>query len=219
LKKTLFLIIAALLVIGLALPGCGGTTPSQQQEEEEEEPEGLTIQIAIVGPMGFIQGDNMWYGAEMAVDELAAETVAGRPLTIELDQVDAQEMSPPSALYPKEQVENAIANGADFIVGGFRTEATIQEVEAAMDAEKMMFVCGSATGDILKQVNDDYDRYKYLFRGIPMNETFLFMANIAMCGMVGYAYMSAVQSADPSVVRVAFLAEDLLWTQAPRAAV
>jgi hypothetical protein len=83
----------------------------------------------------------------------------------------------------------------------------------------MMFVCGSATGDILKQVNDDYDRYKYLFRGIPMNETFLFMANIAMCGMVGYAYMSAVQSADPSVVRVAFLAEDLLWTQAPRAAV
>jgi hypothetical protein len=83
----------------------------------------------------------------------------------------------------------------------------------------MMFVCGSATGDILKQVNDDYDRYKYLFRGIPMNETFLFMANIAMCGMVGYAYMSAVQSADPSVVRVAFLAEDLTWTLGPRAAV
>jgi branched-chain amino acid transport system substrate-binding protein len=219
LKKTLFLIIAALLVIGLALPGCGGTTPSQQQEEEEEEPEGLTIQIAIVGPMGFIQGDNMWYGAEMAVDELGAETVAGRPLTIELMQVDAQEMSPPSADYPGQQVDNAIANGADFIVGGFRTEATIGEVEAAMDAETMMFVCGSATGDILKQVNDDYDRYKYLFRGIPMNETFLFMANIAMCGMVGYAYMSAVQSADPSVVRVAFLAEDLTWTVSPRAAV
>ena len=60
LKKILFLIMASLLVLALALPGCGGT--GQQEEEEEEEEQGLTIQIAIVGPMGFIQGDNMWYG-------------------------------------------------------------------------------------------------------------------------------------------------------------
>ena len=216
-KKILFLIMASLLVLALALPGCGGT--GQQEEEEEEEEQGLTIQIAIVGPMGFIQGDNMWYGAEMAVDELGTATVAGRPLTIELMKVDAQEMSPPSAGYPGQQVENAIANGADFIVGGFRTEATISEVEAAMDAETMMFVCGSATGDILKQVNDDYDRYKYLFRGIPMNESFLFIATITMLGMVGHTYMEAIQSADPSVVKVAFLAEDLEWTVVPRATV
>ena len=213
-KKILFLIIATLLVLGLVLPGCGGAG-----EQEEEEEEGLTIQIAITGPMGYVQGDHMWYGAEMAADELGTATVAGRELTIELMKVDTQEISPPSANYPAQQVENAIANGADFVVGGFRTEGTIGEVEAAMDAETMFFVCGSATGSILKQVNDDYDRYKYLFRGIPMNETFLFIATITMLGMVGHTYMAAVQSADPSIIRVAFLAEDLEWTVVPRATV
>jgi len=216
LKKILFLIIATLLVLGLVLPGCGGVA---EQEEEEEEEEGLTIQIAITGPMGYIQGDNMWWGAEMAVDEIGTVTVAGRELTIELMKVDTQEISPPSANYPGQQVENAIDNGADFVIGGFRTEGTIQEVEAAMDGETMMFICGSATASILEQVNEDYDRYKYLFRAQPLNEIFLFMDCITMLGMVGYTYMGAVQSADPSVVRVAFLAEDLEWTVVPRASV
>jgi branched-chain amino acid transport system substrate-binding protein len=220
LKKYLFLIMTALLVLALLLPGLScAPAGEQQEEEEEEEEEGLTVQIAIVGPMGYIQGDNMWYGAEMAVDELGALTVAGRELNIELMQVDTQEISPPSANYPAQQVENAIANGADFVIGGFRTEGTIQEVEAAMDAETMFIICGSATGSILEQVNDDYDRYKYLFRGQPLNEIFLFMDCIAMMGMVGYTYMGAVQSEDPSVVRVAFLAEDLEWTVSPRASV
>ena len=218
-KKYLFLIMTALLVLALLLPGLSCAPTGEQQEEEEEEEEGLTIQIAIVGPMGYVQGDHMWYGAELAVDDIGTVNVAGRPLTIELMKVDTQEISPPSANYPAQQVENAIANGADFVIGGFRTEGTIGEVEAAMDAQTMFFVDGSATASILEQVNDDYDRYKYLFRAMPNNESFLFLATITMMAMVGHTYMGAIGTADTSVVKVAFLAEDLEWTVYPRAVV
>jgi branched-chain amino acid transport system substrate-binding protein len=213
LKRVIFLTIGILLVLGLVLPGCGTVVPPTEEK-------GLTVKIAIAGPMGYIQGDNMWYGAEMAVDELGTQPLpGGRNLTIQLMKVDTQEINPPSANYPGQQVTNAISNGADFVIGGFRTEGTIQEVEAAMDAQTMMFICGSATGSILAQVNQNYDRYKYLFRSQPLNESFLFIDCVMMLGMLGSGYLAAIHSTNTSLVRVAFVAEDLEWTVSPRAVV
>jgi len=211
LKRVVFLIIGTLLVLGLVLPGCGTVVPPPAKAN-------LTVKVAIVGPMGYIQGDNMWWGAQMA--ELGPVTIAGgRNLTIELMKVDTQEINPPSANYPGQQVTNAISSGADFVIGGFRTEGTIQEVEAAMAAQKMMFICGSATGSILAQVNTNYDKYKYLFRSQPLNDTFLFINCVMMLGMLGSGYLAAIHSTNTSLVRVAFLAEDLDWTVTPRAIV
>ena len=215
-KRIVFLIIASLLVIGLALPGCGGNGEEGPVTYAFEDD---TINIAIAGPMDYIQGIDMMLGAEMVVAELGNPAIAGRNLTINLMQVDTKEIVPPSSNFPELQVESAIVNGADFVIGGFRTEATSGEIEAAMDAKTMYFICGSATTDLLAQVNANYEKYKYLFRCQPVNDTFLFVDCIMMMGMVGYTYLEAISSPNTTDVRVAFLAENLLWTAAPREAV
>jgi len=223
LKKIVFLIIASLLVIGLVLPGCEGETTEGPVTYTFEDD---TINICIAGPMGYLQGDDMMRGAEMAVDELGTVSIAGESLTINLMETDTHEINPSFPDQPKNQVENAIANGADFVIGGFRTEGTAKEVEAAMDADTMMFICGSATAAILEQVNDNYDKYKYLFRAQPLNEVFLFINCIMMMANVGFGLVNGPLGAGgygvfntTQDIRVAFLAEDLIWTESPRESV
>lgn len=220
-KRIVFLIIATLLVIGLVLPGCDGGNGEPKSYTFTD----AKIKIAIAGPMTYVQGEHMKWGAELARDEINAlpgkVTIGGTVHTIELVVVDTKEIAPPSTGYPAIQLENAIAvQGAHFAVGGFRTEATFGMVEKAMDNETLMFICGSATGDVLKLVNQNPTRYQYLFRGTPINEIFLLNNNMMMLGMAGYAINGAILQATFGALnvtpRVAFLAENLLWTVQPR---
>ena len=223
-KRIVFLIIAALLVLGIVLPGCGGTTPPPAGPVTYNFTGGV-IKIAIAGPMDYIQGKNMWSGAQLAVNLTGPVNVGGVNHTIQLIKVDTKEIAPPWGTYPAEQVENAISvQGAHFVMGGFRTEATAGMVNKAMDLKKMFFVSGSATGTILKQVNDNYPKYKYLFRATPINENFLFLNTMSMLAMVGGVingtlYAGSGGNLTLAQPRVAFLAEDLLWTQTPLATV
>ena len=218
-KRIVFLIIATLLVIGLVLPGCG-----------EPEPEGpvtytfpdKVIKIAIAGPMEYIQGEHMLAGAQLARDEInvAGVDIGGETHTIQLVTVETKEIAQPYPGYSAQQVENAITvQGANFVMGGFRTEATGPMIETAMDEKAMFFIAGSATGSLMQQVNQNYDKYKYLFRATPINETFLFLNCIVMLGMVGSGVMTALNTTNSQDVNVAFLAEDLLWTATPIASV
>ena len=216
-KRIVFLIIATLLVIGLVLPGCGG---NGEEPEVLYTFEGGVIKIAIAGPMEYIQGEHMMAGAELAAAEInvGGVDIGGETHTISLIEVETKEIAQPFPGYSAQQVENAITvQGADFVMGGFRTEATGPMIEAAMDEKTMFFVAGSATGSLLEQVNDNYAKYKYLFRATPINESFLFLNTMAMLGMVGYTLMSeaVLNTTDPADIRVAFVAEDLLWTQVP----
>ena len=225
LKKIVFLIIASLLVLGLVLPGCAGdggngVVPGPVTYEFPSQ----VIKIAIAGPMDYVQGRHMYDGAELAKNTTTV-TITGQAHTIQLIKVDTKEIAPPWGTYPAEQVENAITvQGANFVFGGFRTESTAGEVNKAMDYKKMFFVSGSATGDILKQVNNNYAKYKYLFRTTPINETFLFVNTMCMLAMIGHVVNATIYAMSGGNVtlaqpRVAFFAEDLLWTQVPLATV
>jgi branched-chain amino acid transport system substrate-binding protein len=223
LKRIIFLIIASLMVLGLILPGCGTTTPPAETGPVTYNFTGGVIKIAIAGPMTYIQGTNMYAGALLALNTMGTVNISGVAHTVQLIKVDTKEIAPPWGTYPAEQVENAISvQGAHFVMGGFRTEATAGMVNKAMDLKKMFFVAGSATGDILKQVNNNYAKYKYLFRATPINESFLFLNTMSMMGQIGatingtlMAYTGGNQTR--STPRVAFFAEDLLWTAVPLA--
>ena len=223
-KRIVFLIIATLLVIGLVLPGCGGGTTEPKSYTFTD----AKIKVAIAGPMTYVQGEHMKWGAELAQDEINAlpgkVTIDGTAHTIELVVVDTKEISPPTPAYPGIQLENAITvQGAHFALGGFRTESTFGMVETAMDNETLMFICGSATGDVLKLVNQNPTRYKYLFRGTPINEIFLLNNNMMMLAMAGMYINGAILTGTGGALnvtpRVAFLAENLLWTAVPRGAI
>jgi len=151
------LLIVCLVAVAL-IPGC--------QPTPEE-----TIKIGVIGPMTFIQGEQHWYGAKMAADEIneAGGIVVGNvTMPIELVKIDSNEMlSVPDA---KMAMEKAVTvDKVDFLVGGFRTEAVLPMQDVAMDNHKIFLGCGAADSILNERVAEDYDKYKYWFRVTPVN--------------------------------------------------
>ena len=214
-KRIIFLIIATVLVIGLVLPGCGNGNGAAEVIYTFTD---AKIDIAIAGPMDYVQGEDMWAGAQLALTETPSVLIGGVSHTLNLIQVETKEIDQPWPGYSAQQIENAITvQGADFVIGGFRTEATIGMIEKAMDNKKIMVICGSATGAMMEQVNDNYAKYKYLFRGTPINELWLLNNNVAILQMVGGGVMTALNTSDTTDVKVSIVSEDLKWTEKPLA--
>ncbi len=127
------------------------------------------IRIAVVGPMGFLQGENHWRGAQLARDEINAAggiAVGDTKRPIELIQIETNEML--SVSDATNAMERAITrNRADFLIGGFRSEAVLAMQDVAMDYKKIFLGVGAAHSELGTRVQDDYDTYKYWFRVAP----------------------------------------------------
>src|SRR3982751_6453813 len=172
-----------------------------------------TVKIAILGPMAFAQGENHWAGAEMARDEInkAGGISAGnKKLKIELIRVDSNEMqSVPDAT---NAMERAITREkADFVVGGFRSEAVLAMQEVAMDYKKIFLGCGAADAKLGANVEKNYDRYKYWFRVAPLNSPGLGKTLFAVLGSIAGQVRADLKKEKP---KVAILAEKVIWTEA-----
>ena len=220
-KKIVFLIIATLLVLGLVLPGCGGTPYVRVRPVVAGE-----ITIGVIGPMDDIQGEHHWAGAEMAVAEIGGAMVGTTNYTLKLKKINSNEVhGPPGDGY---SALLAAVREVDVVVGGFRTEAVYSYREVAMDEEVLFFNCGAATESLQHSVVDDYSRYQYWFKATPYNETFLVTSLLKMTagaakglrdglvsagGAVNVAYRltEAGTLGDPHVLRIAIVAESLSW--------
>ena len=176
-----------------------------------------TIKIAIAGPLDYIQGEHMRYGAEIARNEINAlpnkVNVAGTPHAIELIIVDTDEIDNPAEAGDK--VEQAVTvQEAQFVIGGFRTEAVWDMLDVAADNETIMFITGAATRALIGDtVVVDYEKYKYIFRGTPINDVFLVNNVVHKLAMVGFTAQQvlASQGATVTTPRVAIFAEELTW--------
>jgi branched-chain amino acid transport system substrate-binding protein len=215
-KRIIFLIIASLLVVGLVLSGCNGDGDGNGEPPAFDE----YIKFAIVGPTDYIQGEHMMWGAEVARDEIndaGGIDVNGDAYGVELIEVDSDEIDNPAEAGDK--VRHAITVlGADFVIGGFRTEAVWDMVEAAVESEKIMFIQSAATTALIEDtVVADYDTYKYIFRsGVP-NDNFLMNNNVGMLAMVGSVVEAELVAREATVTtpRVAIFAEELSWADTP----
>ena len=199
-RKLLFFSVLLILLVALILPACG-------KPKEEN-----VIRVAIVGPMQFVQGEHHWMGASMAADEINSAggvDIAGTKYMIKLIQVDSNEILDVAGA--ASAVERAITvDKADFLMGGFRTEAVFPMSDVAMDHKKLFFNCGAATGALQARVNDDYDRYKYFFKVTPYNETFLVKSDFKMLLMVAERLKQELGIEKP---KVAAIIEKLEWTE------
>ena len=148
-----------------------------------------TIKIAVLGPKGWIQWDGLWEAAQMAKNEINAKGGVLGKYPVELIEVDEHGKD----LRPDLGVEEALAAveaGAQFFVGGFRTECVGPIREALMDyaaanGRPIWFVAGAATSELIDCggaghfpgtgtcVRHNYERYKYMFRVTPMNSSML----------------------------------------------
>ncbi len=172
-----------------------------------------SIKIAVLGPMAFIQGEYHWAGAEMARDEInkaGGISVGGVKHQIELVKIDTNEMqSVPDAT---NAIERAISRDkANFLIGGFRSEAVLAMQEVAMDAKKLFLSVGAADAKLSENVGKDYDRYKYWFRVTPTKSADLVKTVFTILGSVGGQIRTELKKETP---KVAIFAEKAAWTEA-----
>jgi len=224
-KRIVFLVVAALLVMGLVLPGCGGDGGNGDGDgngngEPDTRP---PITFAITHAMTDVTGINAWAGAEMARDEInagAGVNVGGTYHKIALVQVDTNEVvgSPDEGVTALQ----AVIDDVDIVAGGFRTEKVTVYREVAMDAQKLMMCVGAATGALQGSVVSDYDRYKYWFKITPYNEYFLASSLFRIVGtftdQLKDALIAEGDDVDPAYkigaadkVKVALIAENAVW--------
>ena len=142
------------------------------------------IKIGVIRDHQWPQGDCIWKGANMAKDKINAE---GGILGHQVELIDINEhavdLRPELAI---DEMIDALDAGAQFLVGGFRSECCFPIREAAMDyaedyGRPIWFVTGAATDELIDCgggllmcgdcVRCDYERYKYMFRVTPMNST------------------------------------------------
>src|SRR5688572_5164570 len=170
------------------------------------------IKIAILGPMAFVQGENHWAGAEMARDEInkaGGINVGGKRRQIELIRADTNEIqSVPDAT---NAVERAITRDkADFLIGGFRSEAVLAMQEVAADYKKIFLGAGAAHPQLGARVEQNPERYKYWFRVTPLHVGDLVKASFAVLGVAAGQVREQRKIETP---KVAILAEKAIWTE------
>jgi len=217
-KRIVFLIIASLLVLGLILPGCGGdATPK--------------VVIAICGPMSNVQGIHMWNGATMAEAEINALNggkgidIGGTYYQIDVIKINTNEISSPESAGPA--MEAAITTkDAQFVVGGFRTEAVLDMVKVARDTTTPFMIAGAATYYLLSgryplpypHAGTPYYPYEagsagfeYIFRATPFNDAFLLNNTMMMNVMVASRIATIIGANSTNKVKFSILSESLTW--------
>jgi len=171
-----------------------------------------TIKIAVIGPMAYVQGENHWMGAELARDDInnaGGILVGGKKMKVELIRADSNEIQ--SVSDATNAMERVITSDkADFVVGGFRSEAVLAMQEVAMDYKKLFLGCGAADALLGKHVEDNYQRYKYWFRVTPTKAPDLARTLFAVLGSIAGQIRTDLKKDKP---KVAILAEKVLWTQ------
>jgi branched-chain amino acid transport system substrate-binding protein len=168
------------------------------------------IKIGVIGPMQFTQGKGHWNGATLAAEEInkaGGISVKGTKRPIELIKVDSNEfLSIPDAT---NAMELAISKyKADFVMGGFRTEAVLVMQDIAMDNKKIFLGCGAAHPELCTRVTKDYNRYKYWFRITPINSKHLVAVDFILLDMVAKAISKELGIPK---VKVAIVAEKAAW--------
>lgn len=192
------------IVVGqLVTPGAPAGTPANR-----------IINVGILGPMFEIQGEGEWKGAYLACDEIntaggvdiGGETYYFGLVSEDTAEADASlDLSKGTAATTKIITED----GAQFILGGFRTEAVLAYQEIIMDEEILFFGTGASTDVFCQNVLDDYDRYKYFFRSMPINSTSLARSLLTYIAYLD-GYLTAVTG--NNISKVAIIREDLDWT-------
>jgi branched-chain amino acid transport system substrate-binding protein len=168
------------------------------------------IKIGVIGPMQFVQGKGHWNGAVMAAEEINAGggvKVGGKKMKIELVKADSNEFL--NVMDATNAMELLVTRDkVDFVVGGFRSEAVLAMQDIAMDYKKIFIGCGAAHPELCIRVAEDYDTYKYFFRGTPFNSRFLVRTCFIQMATVGAILK---KSLNIPKVKVAIVAEKAMW--------
>jgi len=231
-KRIIAIVIIAGLGVGgglaawyflLAPPGVKYETPGVTGVSSNR-----MIKIGVLGDTKRTTGEGAWQGAWLAAYEINTAggiDVGGETYYIGLISEDTDEENPYLDVTKGVAAAQKIieVDEAEFLLGGFRTEALKAYIEVVMDKHKIFMGTGAATDYFCENVRDYPNRYKTFFRAMPINSTELgnqLNKYIAYLAMVAMPYAAFTQLGWPApltkgclnITQIGILREDLDWT-------
>jgi branched-chain amino acid transport system substrate-binding protein len=174
---------AAFLAASLA-----GQAPAQQSK-----PIRIGVNTAIQAQVGRDAID----GVKMATDEINAEGgLLGRRIEmIVADEGEAATDGPKVGIAAVNKLTSD--DHVDVLIGGYDSGVTLGELPHIARAKTIFLGIGSASPAIQQKVQDDYSRYKYIFRVNPINsakqsEALISFITGKLKGELGYKRISIV---------------------------
>ncbi len=210
-KKVVSLAVAALLAIGLLLPGCTGEpalTPVLYVFEDGK------INIGVVGDLNATLGSMQWKGATLAqeaVNRNGGVDIGGIGYVLELVPIETgEETVDPSGLTGSKNLREAIGE-IDFLLGGARAEAVKVYRGVAMENGVIFINCGVAAELLQRSVVDDYAGYRFWFKGMPYNEYFLGQTVVRILGAVAMKLRQKMGVEANYTLNATIIADNLPW--------
>jgi branched-chain amino acid transport system substrate-binding protein len=130
-----------------------------------------TIKIGVCSDLDNFYGKAAWQGAVLAAEQVNAEGgVLSRNFEIVAEDDDSEVQPLDIAVARNALTKLITADHADYIITvGFG--ATIVYQDIAAEHKKILFAFGSIDDELSQRVLDNYDKYKYYFRGGTGNAT------------------------------------------------
>ncbi|KKN09517.1 hypothetical protein LCGC14_1045780 [marine sediment metagenome] len=224
-KRIIAIILVAVIAVGggiaawffLLAPGAG--TYKWSASDAPGAPSNINasqiIKIGMAGDIGEIQGDGNYEGAYLAAKQINTAgglEINGSTYYFGITTEDTDESDPSLVLSRGVSAARRLIYNkkVDFAIGGFRSEALLAYQEEFMDVEMIFIDTGASTDIFTENVRDDYEKYKYFFRFMPINSTSLGGQIIAT--LVGFILTMNATYPNHEVKQIGILAEDLTWT-------
>ncbi|MHA1191566.1 MAG: ABC transporter substrate-binding protein [Promethearchaeota archaeon] len=226
-KRILAIVLIAVVGIGVGITVWVFVAPySWGAKDCPGAPAGITedqiIRIGVLGGLYDIQGRGQLEGAKLAAYEInygsdgtdGGIVVDGKTYYIGITAEDTDESNPNLDTTKGVAAAERIINykQAQFLTGGFRTEALAVYLETVVAAKLPFIGTGAATDSFCQNVLDDYAKYKYFFRNMPINSSALGAEIIAFLAYYAGALSSPLYANRP-INKFGILYEDLDWTK------
>lgn len=209
-KRIVFLIMAGLLVLGLALPSCTEVKLERVRYVFEDG----KISIGIIGELNATAGAMQWTGAMLAQEAINGDDgidIEGVSYVVELVPIETgEETMDPTGLTGVSALTAAI-DDVDFILGGFRTEAVEVYRDVAMEKGVIFINCGAAAETLQHSAVDDYVGYRFSFKGAPYNEYFMGQSLVRILGAVARKLREQIGVSGGYRLNAAMIADNLPW--------
>ena len=222
-KRILAIVLIAVIGVGVGVTVWIFVAPyAWSAADAPGAPAGITedqiIKIGVLGGIYDIQGEGQLDGARLAAYEINSAgglVVGGNRYYIGITAEDTDESNPNLDTTKGVAAAERIINykQVQFLTGGFRTEALSVYLETVVAAKIPFVGTGAATDSFCQNVLDDYAKYKYFFRNMPINSSSLGAEIIAFIAYYAGALSSPLY-ANRTINKFGILYEDLDWTEA-----
>jgi len=163
-------VLLAIIVVAMVVGGAAYFLWYEKPQSAE------TIKIGVLADLDYTYGRHVWQGAILAADQVNAEGgVLGRNFEI-VAQDDDSETTTDIATANNALTKLITVDKADFILDGGLIILPHQDI--CFEHKKILFSTLTLQEALSQRVIDDYEKYKYYFRGGPGNETHAYYGNI-----------------------------------------